>query len=258
MSAPSPKRVLITGVAGLVGGILHEGLRGEYELSGLDRRRAPGVDHVADVKKLRRIRRAFTGKDAVIDLAANPSVSATWKEVYENNVLATINTLEAAREAGVSRVVFASSNHVTGLYERDHPYSAIVAGRYEGLDPSALRRIRSDDPIRPDSPYGVSKVLGEAAGRYYAEEFELSVICLRIGTVNAAGRPQQDRDFATLLTHRDLVHLVDCCLKGPEDVRFGVFYGVSANTWRFWEIEDAEAALGYRPRDDAEAWRQRA
>ena len=100
-----------------------------------------------------------------------------------------------------------------------------------------------------------SDSFGEAAARYYAEEHGLSVICLRIGTVNAANRPENTRQLATLLTHRDLVQLVRCCLAAPDSVRFAVLYGVSANTWRFWDLEEARRAVGYAPVDDAEAWR---
>jgi uronate dehydrogenase len=175
--------------------------------------------------------------------------------VRANNIPATLNALEAAHRAGVPRLVFASSNHVTGLYERDEPYASIVEGAYGGLDPAALTRISAADPIRPDGPYGVGKALGEAAGRMYAELHGLSVICLRIGTVNAEGRPLSARQFATLLTHGDLVQLVERSLLAPASERFGIFYGVSGNTWRIWDIADARARLGYEPRDDAEQFR---
>jgi uronate dehydrogenase len=165
-----------------------------------------------------------------------------------------VNAFEAAREAGVRRVIFASSNHVVGMYENDEPYASIVAGDYEGLEPARLPLIGADAPIRPDGPYGAGKAFGEAAGRYYADMHGLSVICLRIGTVNASDRPEDPREFATLLTHRDLVHLIRRCLDVPE-LPFGVFYGVSANTWRFWDIDGARRALGYEPQDDAEQWR---
>lgn len=250
------RRVLITGAAGLIGGILRKGLAEDFELTGVDRRRVRGSGlEVADTTRLRSIARAVKGQDAVVDLAADPRVDAAWEDVHKNNLLSVVSTLEAARLAGVKRVVYASSNHVTGVYERKAPYSAIVAGEYEGLDPASIRRISAADPIRPDGPYGVSKAFGEAAGRYYADEHGLCVICLRIGTVNESGRPEQPRHFATLLTHDDLVQLIACCLRAPENLRFAVFYGVSANTWRFWEIEDAAAAIGYRPTGNAETWR---
>jgi uronate dehydrogenase len=141
------------------------------------------------------------------------------------------------------------------MYERDEPYASIVAGTYGGLDPQRIPLISASAPPRPDGPYGVAKAFGEAAGRYYAEEHGLSVICLRIGTVNGEGRPTNAREFATLLTHADLVRLVECALRASDDIRFGVFYGVSANTWRFWDIDDARQAIEYRPRDNAEDWR---
>ncbi len=238
-------RVAITGARGLIGGILTEGLRGEHDVTGVDAR--AGVD----MRDLSAAERGFAGADVFVDLAANPRTDTSWQEVYANNLPATANAFEAAQRAGVKRVIFASSNHVTGLYERDEPYSRVVAGEYDGLDPASLRRITSADPIRPDGPYGVGKAFGEAAGRFYADVYGLSVVCLRIGTVNAENRPRSPRERATLLTHRDLVHLVDACIGAPEHLRFGIFYGVSANTWRFWEIADAEQAIGYRPQDDA-------
>jgi nucleoside-diphosphate-sugar epimerase len=152
-------------------------------------------------------------------------------------------------------VVVASSNHVTGIHERDEPYASVLAGRYDGLEPDAIPRIRADSPPRPDSFYAVGKCGAEAAGRYYAEEHGLSVICLRIGTVNRENRPRNAREFATLLTHRDLAQLVRRCLEAPLDLRFAVFYGVSQNKWRIWDIDDAAAAIGYQPLDDAESFR---
>jgi nucleoside-diphosphate-sugar epimerase len=247
--------VLITGAAGLVGRVVAEPLSGDYVVRGLDVKRGPNVDWVRDMTKLRSVVPAFEGMSAVIDLAAYADPSTPWKSVLRNNVVATVNTLEGARRAGIHRVVLASSNHAVGMYERDEPYASIVAGNYEGLDPATVPRLGVDASTRPDGPYGVGKAFGEIAGRYYAEQHGMSVICLRIGTVNAENRPTNARQFATLLTHRDLVHLVRCCLAAPDDLRFGIYYGVSANTWRFWDIELARERIGYMPQDDAEVWR---
>jgi nucleoside-diphosphate-sugar epimerase len=239
----------------LIGGILRDGLGDRYAIHGLDVRLARGADEVVDMTDLESIQPAFEGADAVVDLAANPDANAPWSSVRENNIPATLNTLEAAHRAGVRRVVFASSNHVTGMYEHDDPYASIVAGDYDGIDPDGFERIRVDGPIRPDGPYGVGKALGEAAARYYSEVHALSVICLRIGTVNRENRSRSTREFATLLTHRDLVELVDRCLVAPLSLHFAIFYGVSANTWRIWDIEDARRTIGYEPSDDAESCR---
>lgn len=252
----TPHKVLITGAAGLLGTLLTRGLSERYEIEGIDRARGGGR-HVrrANMARSRSAASSFRGADAVIDLAGLPQADTPWRDVWKNNLPATMNALEAARRAGVHRFVFASSNHVTGLYERDPPYSAIVAGAYEGLDPGATPLIAPTWPIRPDGAYAVGKALGEAAARYYADAFGLSAICLRIGTVNAENRPLQPRHFATLLTHADLLRLVECALSAPDELRFGVYYGVSHNTWRIWDLEGARAELGYEPQDDAEACR---
>ena len=190
-----------------------------------------------------------------MDLAANASADASWADVHANNLPATMNALEAARRTGVRRVIFASSHHVNALAERDEPYASILAGRYGALDPASVPRVTTRDPVPPDGPYGVGKALGEAAARYYAEEYGLSVLCLRIGTVKDADRPTNPRHYSTLLSGRDLLQLVECCLSAPQSLRFGVYFGVSANRWRIWDIENAKRELGYRPIDDAEHWR---
>jgi nucleoside-diphosphate-sugar epimerase len=115
--------------------------------------------------------------------------------------------------------------------------------------------IDSEMAVRPDTPYAIGKVLGEAAARYYADAFGLRTICLRIGTVNPEDRPKQARHFATLLTHADLIRLCESALHAPEDLRFGIYYGVSDNTWRFWDIAEARSAIAYVPQDDAERLR---
>jgi nucleoside-diphosphate-sugar epimerase len=246
---------VITGAAGLIGQVLVAGLDDRYAVEAIDRRRRRRSWKRADLSKARAASASLAGADLVVDLAANPSPALSWTEAHGNNIPTTFNVLEAARRAGVQRVVYASSNHVTGMYERDEPYASIAAGRYDGLDPEQICRIRPRDPIRPDGPYGLSKAFGEAAARYFADEHGLSVLCLRIGTVNRADRPTTLRQFATLLTHRDLVELVRCCLEAPEELLFGIYYGVSANTWRFWDIENGESELGFNSQDDAERWR---
>jgi uronate dehydrogenase len=248
-------RVLVTGAAGLIGGIVRPALADEYQVRGLDVKAGPGVDWVRDMRRFESIVPAFTGIDVVVDLAAVPGAMASWDAVRKNNVPVTINAFEAARRAGVRRVVFASSNHAVGIYEREEPWASVVAGAYDGIDPEGLARVGTDAPVRPDGPYGVAKVFGEAVGRYYADAWGLSVICLRIGTVNRADRPTTARHFATLLTHRDLVSLVRCCISARGDVGFGIVYGVSRNTWRLWDVDAARQLVGFEPSDDVEQYR---
>lgn len=250
------ERIAVTGAAGLIGQLLLADLRQDYEVRGVDRTwRSGALRRRQDTRRVEFAEGAFTGARTVIDLAADPRLEAPWQSVLDGNVPATIGAFEAARRAGVRRVIFASSNHVVGMYERDEPYASICAGRYDGLDPGAIPKVTSTHPIRPDSAYGIGKAAGEAAGRYFAEEHGLSVICLRIGTVNRQDRPGSPRVFATLLSHADLLRLVRSCITAPPEVGFAVLYGVSANTWRFWDIEEGRQLVGYEPRDDAERWR---
>jgi nucleoside-diphosphate-sugar epimerase len=250
------RKVLVTGAGGLIGGIVRRSLGGAYALSGLDRASLENFDSlVADISDLQAILPAFQSIDAVVHLAADAGNEAPWDSILPNNIVGTYNVFEAARIGGVKRVVFASSNHATGMYERSHPYSAIVAGRCEGLTPGAYPMVDHQMPIRPDGYYGVAKQYGESLARYYYEEYGMSFACLRIGTVNRDNNPLADvRQFATLCTHRDIAQLVRLCLEAP-DLGFEIFYGVSDNTWRFWDIDHATERVGYAPEDDAESWR---
>jgi nucleoside-diphosphate-sugar epimerase len=248
-------RVLILGASGLIGGVLWEGLADRHSLTGLDRRRdrRRGIRR-GDVRRPRSIGGAFEGVEAVVDLATSPALGLPWKDVHRD-MQGRVSVLEACRTHGVARYVFASSNHVTGLYELDPPYAAIAAGAYEGIEPATFPLIATDWAIRPDSPYGIGKAFGEATARHYSDHHGLSCICLRIGTVRADDRPAQPRHYATLLTHSDLVRLVACALEAPPELRYGAYYGVSANTWRFWDLANAHEEIGFEPAEDAERFR---
>lgn len=248
-------KVLITGAAGLIGRILWKSLAAHFELVGIDTRPDPNAAIVEGNMLDREIVcRLMDGASAVIHLGASSDVAAPWERLVAPNIEGTRSVLEMARESGVKRFVFASSNHVTGLYENDMPYRAIVEGDHDGLDPGCLDRITHEWPIRPDSAYGASKAFGEALGRYYAEIFGIEVICLRIGTVNEQDRPQSPRHYATLLTHRDLTALIEACLS-VENVPYAIMYGASANTWSIWDLEEPRQVLGWIPGDNAEDFR---
>lgn len=248
--------LLITGASGLIGNILRARLAERYTIRAVDRRprRTPGVRRL-DLRRQRGLDGAFTGVTAVIHLAEFSSTATSWADVSKNSIPSTMNALEAARRAGVRRFVYASSHHVTGMYEQEEPYRSILAGDYTGLDPNAVPLLDSGGPVRPDGPYAIGKVVGEATARHYSDRFGLQVICLRIGEVKAEDRPTVPRHFATLLTHADLVRLTVSALEAPADVRFGIYYGVSANTWRFWDVSDARETIGFEPQDDAERFR---
>lgn len=239
-------RVLITGINGLIGNVLHEALKENHEVYGLDQE-GPFSDRVAsadiaEYRQLAEIIQRFRPLDAIVHLAGDPSVQATWESVLRANIIGTRNIFEAARELEVPRVVFASSNHATGAYQGFEPET------YSFTEPET-RKISPEDPVRPDSEYGVSKVFGEAIARYYCDRWGVKAICLRIGAVLKDDDPTKDSQNRRIwLSHRDLVQLVEKSLNTK--VAFGIYYGVSNNKGAFWDISNARADLGFEPRDD--------
>ncbi|MBW8765873.1 MAG: NAD(P)-dependent oxidoreductase, partial [Geodermatophilales bacterium] len=194
----------------------------------------PGEEQiVADVTDLAAMVDAAQGADAVVHLAGVVGES-TWRAISHANIEGTYVTLEAARRAGVPRVVLASSNHASGFTPRPG----------EGL----LRE--EDAPPRPDTYYGVAKVTMEALGSLYHDRYGMDVVCLRIGS--AFPEPTTVRQLATWLSPADTVSLVDAALRAPSP-GFSVVWGVSANTRNWWDLSAARA-LGYEPADDAEVY----
>lgn len=247
------RRVLVTGIAGGIGGIVRRDLGSKYELSGLDRVPVEGVEsHVADLADREAMRPAFDGVGTVVHLAADGSGSAAWESVLPNNIVGTYNVLEACREAGVRRVVFASTNHVVGYYpEKDDPYKAVFEGRIDEVARPIPQL--TTDLLRPDCLYGVSKTFGEAIGRLYFDKYGISFIALRIGGVlmEEGWQRRSYPGLAMWLSHRDAAQLIERSIDAPQSVGYQIVYGMSGNSLRIHEIETAQSVLGYRPQDDA-------
>ena len=170
------KKILITGMSGLIGGIRvlrsHLETLGGYELTALNRRPVDGVRTVqADIGDLDAIRPAFEGQDVVVHLAAHVA-SEPMEDVVRGNLAGTWNVYEAAREAGVQRVIFASSGDTIRGIDHDPPYSQIVAGDYEAASRWEWPKV-TKELVRPRTFYGASKVWGEVLGRVYSADYGL-------------------------------------------------------------------------------------
>ncbi len=229
--------ILITGAAGHIAAMLRSRLaRPDRTLRLLDVAPVavgPGEEGVlASVTDMTAMTRACEGADAVIHLGGIPS-EAPWDRVLDVNINGTYVVFEAARRAGVPRVVFASSNHAVGFSPRS---------RYPVPDYAFPA---------PDTYYGVSKAAGEALAALYSRRYGMDAICVRI--LSCFTRPTNARMLATWLSPDDAGRLFEACLIAPSP-GFRVVFGVSANTRGPW-VSLAEArALGYEPRDDAEAY----
>jgi nucleoside-diphosphate-sugar epimerase len=137
-------------------------------------------------------------------------------------------------------------------YQQEEPYKAIAECRFDEVKEENLHRVTHTWPVRPTGLYPASKVWGEAMGRYYADIHHLSVICLRIGWVNAEDHPHKPELGAIWCSRHDIASLVELAIEAPESVRFDVFYGVSNNRWCWVDAEHARRVLGYIPVDSAE------
>jgi dTDP-4-dehydrorhamnose reductase len=191
----------------------------------------PGEERVtASVTDLEAMTAACAGADAVIHLAAIAD-EAPWERIAAVNIEGTYVAFEAARRAGVPRVIYASSNHAVGFAPRSSfpvPDYAFPA---------------------PDTYYGVAKVTGEALAALYHHRYGMDAICLRI--LSCSWKPRSARSLSTWLSPDDAGRLFEACLT-VTDPGFRVAYGVSANTRGGWVSLTEARALGYEPRDDAE------
>jgi uronate dehydrogenase len=181
---------------------------------------------VVDVADLEALTELFAGCVGVVHLGGI-SDEADFHDLATVNVVGTYHVLEAARRAAVGRVVFASSNRLTGSYDTD---TTVDVGM----------------PPRPDGFYGVSKVAGEALCRLYSDKFGLSTISLRIGSWGSA--PEDSRHLHTWLSRPDSVRAFVAAM--TTDVHVAVFYAASANSEGWWDLAAGEA-VGFRPQDDA-------
>jgi nucleoside-diphosphate-sugar epimerase len=222
--------ILMTGAAGSIGRMLRARLA-HHDLRLTDVRAGEGVSAL-DVTDAAAVERACKGADAVVHLGGVAG-EGPFEDVLAVNVRGTERVLEAAYRAGVPRVVLASSNHAAGLCERAE------AGP-DGLP--------DDVPARPDSYYGWSKAAMESLGRLYHDRYGVHVICLRIGSCGE--QPTDARDLSVWLSPGDAARLVEAALTATG---WRLVWGVSANTRRWWSPAGGRA-IGYLPRDDAEAW----
>lgn len=268
--------VLVTGAAGTVGRALRTRLGDDpaYAFTWLDVEEpdvgaGEGEAVVGDARDRAALRPHVERADAVVHLALNPDLNWTvtdvrWSPALVDNLRSTVAVFGAAVEAGVDRVLFASTNHVVGRYEQElapaiyDPDHDLTVGPHE---------------YRPDSTYGAVKAFGEQLGRLAAEVHGVRTYCLRLGMVldPAADHPyalaeravaagdceRGDETYRRRVAHGralwlstpDLASLVECCLT-DEAVEWETLYGISDNATRWLDVEHGRETVGYDPVDD--------
>ncbi len=249
-------KIAVTGSAGTIGKPLCADFARDHEVVRID---LSDADAIVDVRNVDALSAAFAGCESVVHLAGVVAVDASWEDVYSVNIGGTYAAFEAARRAGVKRMIFASSNHAVGMHEVEN-----APALYE---PGFGMVVRTDEPFRPDSLYGVWKAFGEVLGRYYSDMHGMQVTCVRIGSITEADDPRDPsvressgwlplndeqkfaRYAATWMSQRDFARLVRAII--ARDVPFAIVYGVSDNPTRFWDLEPGRAIFGFWPQDSA-------
>jgi uronate dehydrogenase len=229
--------LLLTGAAGGLGKALRERLKANCSVLRLSDREdfgpaAAGEEVVlADLADAPAVDAMVKGADAIVHLGGI-SVEGPFGPILQGNILGLYNLYEAARKHGVKRIVFASSNHVTGFYRQD-------------------QTINADHPPRPDGLYGLSKAFGEDLSRLYFDRYGIETACVRIGS--SFPEPRDRRMLATWLSFDDLHRLITACLTTPV-LGHSIVFGMSDNAVTWWDNSRARH-IGYVPKDSSDLFR---
>lgn len=236
------RKVLVTGAAGNIGSYFAANSHDKYALTLMVHERDEEAQKLeqygevieGDITDLDQMKTLCQGMDTVVHLAADASPSATWDSLLKLNIEGTYNVFVAAKAAGCRRVIYASSIHAVSGYPADV-------------------QVKTSEPVNPGDLYGVSKCFGEALGRYMAEQENLSVIAIRIGSFQPAESVRKESGIGMVdawVSQRDLNQLIGKCIDA-EEIKFAIFHGLSDNRFKRLDISDARELVGYAPEDDA-------
>ena len=229
-------RVLITGAGGTIGRRLAAGLENEHDICLADVR--PPEDRRAlalDITRLDDTVAAARGMDAIIHLAVASGLEgeteddAFNQQRFDVNVKGTWNVLEAARRAGVRRVVHTSSVMVTWGY----PPGATIAG---------------DAPARTAGTYSLTKHLAEQVCAHFAQTGNLSILCMRITKPIDLADPRWRTTpiRPQWIAFPDLIDAYRLALSVPK-IGFEIVTVVGAHPRCPWSLDKARQVLAYRP-----------
>ena len=230
--------LLLTGAAGGVGTALRERLKANCTVLRLSDRvdfgpaQAGEEMALADLSDAAAVSAMVQGCQAIVHMGG-VSVEGPFNPILQANIVGVYNLYEAARQHGVKRVVFASSNHVTGFYRQSET-------------------ITPDHPPRPDSLYGVSKAFGEDLSRMYFDRYGIETACVRIGS--AFAEPRDRRMLASWLSFDDLHRLITACLTTPV-LGHSIIFGMSDNAVS-WYDNASVRHVGYVPQDSSDKFRE--
>lgn len=237
MSSSLDRLVLVTGAAGRVGRLTVAALTKHYRLRLVDLQWPAGGPAPAGEPPVERATADLRVADhwpellsdvyAVVHLAGQPSPEISAREAVEDVAMSAAHLVATAAAAGVHRVVYASSIHAMGLYQRhgEHP-----------IDPRL--------PTRPCCEYGSAKVLCENWLTLLAERSGVSVVSLRLGMTGSL--PRNAFQASHWLGDDDCAELMRCALTAAVDR--GAYFGASLGARGVWDLGPTTEDLGFVPR----------
>ncbi len=227
-------KILLTGAAGGLGKVLRESLNNwkdsliVSDITDLGPAQCGEEVRQCNLSDFKSVLELVEDIDEIIHLGG-VSVEDSFDNILHANIIGTYNIYEAARQKGIKRILFASSNHTIGFHSRENL-----------LDASSV--------MRPDSLYGVSKGFGELLARYYYDKFQIESACIRIGS--SFPKPKDRRMLATWLSYKDLTSLVKRIFE-VDRLGFAIVYGVSDNKEKWWDNHQV-AYIGWSAQDSSE------
>jgi len=237
--------LIVTGSMGRIGKIICNYLRDEYEIIEIDLNASNEVNcHKVDISDFDALKKTFDQigtVSSVIHLAAVSNPNASWSEVIKNNIIATRNIFECSKLFNVPKVILASTCHTMGGYSL---FSS------EQRPSFFTKKIKIDLPVRPNGDYASSKVFAETLARQYYEQHGIHSICLRIGFFCKKETTSKIRNSflkSIWLSHRDMIQLFNKSLQ--TNAGFGIYFGVSKNKHRIFDLSKARKEIGFKPQD---------
>ena len=202
------EKIIITGGAGLLGSHVVREMAEHAQITTLDIKEPEaksqgGQDHInLSITNYEEIKKALTGHDAVIHLAAIPNPrEADAKTTFNNNVEGAWTVLQAAEDAGIKRVVVASSDSVFGL-------------SYNPPDwPPQFLPVDETHPTRPTEVYSLSKKITETISESFAARGKMEVLAIRpchivfprgYGELEARGQDLENYHFWAWVDPKDV------------------------------------------------------
>lgn len=233
--------VLVTGSSGRIGqAVVRELCARKHSVRGFDLAPTPGLQDmvIGNLTDVAAVTRAMRDVTTLVHLAATPDDADFLAEIVPNNIIGVHHVLEAARQAGVRRMILASSGQVVWNTRLTGPWP-----------------VGADVQPTPRYWYAAAKLFLEGAGRAFADAFGIEVIAVRLGWCPRTKEQVAEiaaTDWAqdVYLSPGDAGRFFACAVEAPGPISFAVVYATSKPVKILrYDLETARKLLSYEPKE---------